>query len=136
MSSEEFELRLNKLDTQLKKLYRLCNKIRTHQTDPTGEKAAERSKNSWFNKPQKITPELASFLKLPKEDTISSSEVTKLLSTYVREKNLKNPDNKSQILLDTKLRKLLQPEKDAVITHLNIQKYISKHYVKEQQQLD
>lgn len=132
MSSEEIEIRLTKLEAQLKKLYRLCNKIRTHQLDPTGEKAAERSKNSWFNKPQKITNELATFLKLPKDDTISSSEVTKLLSSYVREKNLKNPDNKSQILLDSKLKKLLQPEKDAVITHLNIQKYISKHYVKEQ----
>ena len=136
MSSEEFELRFTKLETQLKKLYRLTNKIRTHQLDPTGEKAAERSKNSWFNKPQKITPELSTFLKLPKEETISSSEVTKLLSAYVREKNLKNPENKSQILLDTKLKKLLQPEKDAIITHLNIQKYISKHYVKEQQQLN
>jgi chromatin remodeling complex protein RSC6 len=132
MSSEELEVRLTKLEAQLKKLYRLCNKIRTHQLDPTGEKAAERSKNSWFNKPQKVTSELSSFLKLPKNDTISSSEVTKLLSAYVREKNLKNPDNKSEILLDTKLKKLLQPEKNAVITHLNIQKYISKHYVKDE----
>ena len=132
MSYEEIETRLTKLDAQLKKLYRLTNKVRNHQLDPTGEKAAERSKNSWFNKPQKVTPELATFLKLPKTGTISSSEVNKLLSAYVREKNLKNPDNKSQILLDPKLKKLLQPEKDAVITHLNIQKYISKHYVKEQ----
>ena len=132
MSSEELDVRLTKFEAQLKKLYRLCNKIRTHQLDPTGEKAAERSKNSWFNKPQKVTTELSSFLKLPKNETISSSEVTKLLSAYVREKNLKNPDNKSEILLDTKLKKLLQPEKNAVITHLNIQKYISKHYVKDE----
>ena len=126
------EERIQNLEAQIKKLYRLCNKIRTHQLDPTGEKAAERSKNSWFNKPQKITSELASFLSIPKDELISSSEVTKRISAYVRDNELKNPENKTQILLDKKLKKLLNPPKDAVITHLNIQKYISKHYVKDE----
>ena len=132
MSQQELtDERLNKLDAQLKKLYRLCNKIRSHQTDPTGEKAAERSKNSGFNKPQTITPELASFLGKKKGEQISRSEVTKLISAYVRDNNLKDPEKKSQINLDKKLNKLLKPEKNDVITHLNIQKYLSQHYIKE-----
>ena len=126
------EERLAKIEAQLKKLHRLCNKIHTHQVDPDGEKAAERSKKSWFNQPQKLSDELKSFLKVSKDTQLSSSEVTKLISAYVRENNLKNPDKKTEILLDSKLKKLLKPPKDAVITHLNIQKYIQQHYVKDE----
>ena len=131
MSQELTDTRIEKLEAQLKKLYRLCNKIRNHQLDPTGEKAAERSKNSGFNKPQSITKDLATFLGIPKDEQISRSEVTKRISAYVRENNLKDTEKKSQINLDKKLTKLLKPEKNDIITHLNIQKYLSQHYIKQ-----
>ena len=126
------EARFDKIDAQIKKLYRLCNKIRTHQVDPDGKIAEERSKNSWFNKPQKVSPKLAKFLKIAETEEISRSEVSKRFGAYVKEKNLKNPENKSEILLDKTLKTLLSPEKDATVTHLNITKYINKHYVKDE----
>ena len=130
MTQELIDARFDKLEAQLKRIFRLCNKVRAHQLDPTGEKAAERSKNSGFNKPQTVTSDLAKFLKLKKDEQISRSEVTKRISTYIKEHNLKNPEKKSQILLDKKLSQLLKPGKDDIITHLNIQKYLSQHYVK------
>ena len=133
MSDQEIiTQRCDAIDAQLKKLFRLCNKIRSHQLDPTGEKAAERSKNSGFNKPLSVTKEYAAFLGInQKTDKISRSEGTKALSAYIREHELKDPENKSVINLDKKLTALLLPEKGDVITHLNIQKYITKHYIKD-----
>ena len=50
------------LQKDMKALVKLVRKIRNHQEDPEGLKAQERSKNNGFNRPQKITAALASFL--------------------------------------------------------------------------
>ena len=128
MSQENFEARFDAIDAQLKKLYRLCNKTRTHQLDPTGEKAAERSANCHFKKPQSITPELTKFLGLSKTDLISRHEFDKRIREYITENNLKDPEDNTKIILDKKLTQLFKPEVgDENPGHLSISKYYSQH---------
>jgi upstream activation factor subunit UAF30 len=43
---------------------------------------------------------------------------------------MKHPDNGRILMLDDKLKNLLQPPADVQITFLNLQKYLSPHYTR------
>jgi chromatin remodeling complex protein RSC6 len=61
---------------------------------------------------------------------ISRSNVTKRVNKYVTENGLKHPDNGRILILDDKMNELLKPPADLQITFLNIQKFLSPHYIK------
>lgn len=130
MSLETIQTELAALRADVKALTKIVRKVKTHQEDPLGEKARARSANNGFNRKQEITPKLRDFLGLPEGELISRSEVTKKVNAYITEKGLKHPDNGRQLILDDKLKELLQPPADVVVTYLNLQKYLSPHYVK------
>jgi len=117
--------------SDIKSLAKLVRKVRAFQEDPTGEKAKERSANNGFNRVQAITPTLATFLGVEDDHRISRSEVTRFITKYVSENGLKHPDNGRVIILDNKLTDLLKPPEKLEITFLNIQKYLTPHYIKE-----
>lgn len=131
MSLETIQSELAALRNDVKNLSKLVRKMKNHQEDPDGEKAKKRAENNGFNRKQEITPKLRSFLELPDGELISRSEVTKFVNKYITDKGLKHPDNGRQIVLDEKLRDLLAPPADVVVTYLNLQKYLSPHYVKK-----
>lgn len=132
MSLETIQTELAALRADVKSLTKIVRKVKTHQEDPDGEKAKARSANNGFNRKQEITPKLRNFLGLPEGELISRSEVTKKVNAYITEKGLKHPDNGRQLILDDKLKDLLQPPADVVVTYLNLQKYLSPHYVKKE----
>jgi chromatin remodeling complex protein RSC6 len=63
--------------------------------------------NSGFQKPVKISKELAKFAGWSEDELRSRVEVTKYICDYISEHNLQNPDDRRQIKPDTKLQKLL-----------------------------
>ena len=132
MSLETIETELAALRTDVKNLTKIIRKIKNTQEDPDGEKAKARAANNGFNRKQDVTPKLRAFLELPAEELISRSEVTKFINKYITEKGLKHPDNGRQIVLDDTLRDLLAPPADVVVTYLNLQKYLSPHYIKKE----
>jgi upstream activation factor subunit UAF30 len=115
----------------VKNLTKLVRKIKNTQEDPDGEKAKKRAENNGFNRKQEVTPKLKEFIGLSDGELVSRSEVTKFINKYITEKGLKHPDNGRQIVLDDKLRELLAPPEGVVVTYLNLQKYLSPHYVKK-----
>jgi upstream activation factor subunit UAF30 len=131
MSLETIQSEITALRADVKSLVKLVRKVKSVQDDPTGEKAKARAANNGFNRKQEITPKLREFLSLPEGDLISRSEVTKIVNAYIIEKGLKHPENGRQIILDDKLRDLLAPPADVVVTYLNLQKYLSPHYIKK-----
>ena len=131
MSLETIQTEIAALRADVKSLVKLVRKVKSVQDDPTGEKAKARAANNGFNRKQEITPKLREFLALPEADLISRSEVTKFVNAYIIEKGLKHPENGRQIILDDKLRDLLAPPADVVVTYLNLQKYLSPHYIKK-----
>jgi len=132
MSLETIQTELAALRTDVKSLTKLIRKMKTAQDDPDGEKAKARAANNGFNRKQDVTPKLRTFLGLPEGELISRSEVTKFINKYITEKGLKHPDNGRQIILDDVLRDLLAPPADVQVTYLNLQKYLSPHYIKKE----
>jgi chromatin remodeling complex protein RSC6 len=118
------------LRNELKSLTKIVRKIRTHQEDPSGEKAKARAVNNGFNRALEISPKLREFLGLDADESVSRSEVTRRINKYITENGLKHPDNGRMIILDAKLIDLLAPPEGVQVTFLNIQKYLSPHYVK------
>ena len=132
MSLETIQTELAALRNDVKNLTKLIRKIKNTQEDPDGEKAKKRAENNGFNRKQEITPKLREFLALPDGDLISRSEGTKFVNKYITEKGLKHPENGRQIIRDDKLRDLLAPPADVVVTYLNLQQYLSPHYIKKE----
>ena len=118
------------LRSELKSLTKIVRKIKAKQDDPDGEKSANRAKNNGFNREQKISDKLRVFLGLEEGKLVSRSFVTRAVNTYVKENGLKHPDNGRVLVLDQKLRDLLEPPADVQVTFLNLQKYLGPHYIK------
>jgi upstream activation factor subunit UAF30 len=133
MSLETIQTELAALRNDIKNLTKLIRKVKNTQEDPDGEKAKARAANNGFNRKQDVTPKLREFLGLPVDELISRSEVTKFINKYITDKGLKHPDNGRQIILDDKLRDLLAPPADVQVTYLNLQKYLSPHYIKKEE---
>ena len=132
MSLETIQSEIAALRADVKALTKIIRKVKNTQEDPDGEKAKARAANNGFNRKQEITPKLREFLGLPDGELISRSEVTKFVNKYITEKGLKHPDNGRQLILDDKLKELLQPPADVTVTYLNLQKYLSPQYVKKE----
>jgi upstream activation factor subunit UAF30 len=130
MSIETVLEEIAALRSDIKSLSKIVRKIKTKQDDPTGEKAASRAKNNGFNRKQAISEKLRRFLDLPEGELVSRSTVTRSINKYVTENSLKHPDNGRLLMLDDKLKDLLQPPDDVQITFLNLQKYLSPHYTR------
>ena len=128
---ETISTEITALRSDVKNLTKLVRKIKNTQDDPDGEKAKARAANNGFNRKQEVTPALRAFLGLPEGELVSRSEVTKFVNTYITNNGLKHSENGRQIVLDDKLKALLSPEPSVVITYLNLQKYLSPHYVKK-----
>jgi len=125
---------LGGLLTQLKKLEKGVGreikdarkrKRRVRVEDANGE--VKPAKLSIFEIPTKLTDELCGFLGKPKGSEMSRSNVTKAVTTYIKEKGLKN---KHDIKPDAPLRKLLAVPETEALTYFNLQRYLNKHYIK------
>ena len=134
MSLETIQTEIAALRNDIKNLTKLIRKVKSTQEDPDGEKARARAANNGFNRKQDVKTKLREFLGLAAGELVSRSEVTKIVNKYITEKGLKHPDNGRQIILDDKLRDLLAPPADVQVTYLNLQKYLSPHYVKKEEE--
>lgn len=133
MSLETVLSEISALRSDVKSLTKIVRKIKAKQDDPDGTKAASRAKNNGFNREQAISPKLREFLGVEEGKLVSRSYVTRAINSYVTEKGLKHPDNGRVLVLDDKLRDLLNPPADTQVTFLNIQKFLSPHYTKVEQ---
>ena len=128
---EDIKQEITDLRSEIKSLTKIVRKIKTKLEDPDGEKAKARAANNGFNRKQNISEELRTFMGLGAGEQASRSEVTKFLTKYIATNGLKHPENGRQLILDDTLRSLLKPPEDIQVTYLNLQKYLSPHYIKE-----
>ena len=59
---------------------------------------------------------------------MARTEVTKYLTSYIKDNNLQQPEDKRKINPDKKLSKLLKLTKDDQVTYFNLQKYMKSHF--------
>lgn len=156
LEQDKYKDLMVKIDEMAKQLKGLSNYVKdlrkenlqlvkelAKQEKKKAKKNAERAKKgpSGFARPTTITPALAKFLGTPANEKIARTEVTKKITSYVKEHNLQQPDNKRVILLKGKhgkaLAKVLSPVVDPVsgektdLTFFNLQRYLKHHFVKE-----
>ena len=101
-SIQTLTIALNKMKTDFKVLEkqvlkeaRSMDKVNAKRNKNKGSRAP-----SGFVKPAGITKELAKFLGLPEETKIARTDVTKLITSYVKEHNLQDSKNGRKILPD------------------------------------
>ena len=78
--------------------------------------------NTGFQKPIKISKELADFTGWDDDSKRSRVEVTRYICDYIKKNNLQNPEDRRKIIPDKKLEKLLGHKKsNGPLTYYNIQ---------------
>ena len=114
-----------RLEKKAAKVQKLADKRRRRKV-VEGE-PGKPARVSIFQVPTGLTPELCSFMGRPAGSLESRSNVTKFITKYVSDNNLKN---KHDINADAKLLKLLRLNKEDKLTYFNLQKYLNVHYLK------
>jgi chromatin remodeling complex protein RSC6 len=135
-------MQLNSLQQQVKTLEKSVNKELKGVKKVT-EKAEKKPKKprapSGFAKPTKVTKELCDFMNRPEGTEIARTEVTKILSEYIKTNKLQeqSENSKNKIVPDDKLRSLLgiTTEESVNLTFFNIQKYMNKHFISSKTQI-
>lgn len=94
---------------------------------PGDENKAKRAP-SGITKPTNVSDAICEFMGKPKGSLIARTEVTKFITNYIKEKNLKDANVKRHINPDASLRKLLNVPQADQLTYFNLQKYMSAHF--------
>ena len=94
---------------------------------PGDENKAKRAP-SGITKPTNVSDAICEFMGKPKGSLIARTEVTKFITNYIKEKNLKDANVKRHINPDASLRKLLNVPQSEQLTYFNLQKYMSAHF--------
>lgn len=88
---------------------------------------------SGFAVPSKISTQMCDFLQIEHGTELSRTDITKKLTTYIREKNLQVPTNRRSFVPDNALGGILGPlkevDQDKGYTYFNLQRYITPHIV-------
>ena len=116
-----------RLEKKATKLQKVADKRRRKSKATAEGDASKPARVSIFQVPQNISPELCSFMGMTPGSQESRSNVTKFVTTYVKNNNLKN---KHDINPDAKLRTLLRLTPADKLTYFNLQKYLNVHYPK------
>jgi chromatin remodeling complex protein RSC6 len=121
------QLALTGLKTLGAQAGRLVKKAERRGRRKTPAVEGEVKKPCFFTVPSKISDELCAFLAKPKGSEMSRSDVTKAVMSYAKSHSLME---KQTIKADAPLRKLLTLKENDNLTILNLQTYLSRHYVK------
>ena len=116
-----------RLEKKAAKVQKLADKRRRRKAPVEGEEGKP-ARVSIFQIPTDISPALCAFMGRAAGSQESRSNVTKFITTYVKEKNLKN---KHDITADAALLKLLNLTAADKLTYFNLQKYLNIHYLKK-----
>jgi len=115
------------LEKQVLKEARTMDKVNTKRNRNKGSRAP-----SGFVKPASISKELAKFLKVSEDEKMARTDVTKLITAYVKEHNLQDSTNGRKINPDANLRALLKVSANEEVTYFNLQKFMKPHFVKSE----
>jgi chromatin remodeling complex protein RSC6 len=120
------------LNTSLKKVHKQWARALKDARKQSKKKRSSNTKRSpsGFAKPSRISSELCAFLGKPEGTEMARTEVTRLLTQYIKTNSLQDPQNKRKIVPDAQLTSLLQVSDNAELTYFNLQKYMKRHFPK------
>jgi chromatin remodeling complex protein RSC6 len=97
----------------------------------SGTEGGAPRKPSGFAKPAQLTGELCEFLGVPANTLMARTDVTRLITKYVKDNKLHNEADKRTIQPDGKLLKLLAIKEEDKLTYFNLQSHIKHHFIKD-----
>ena len=140
--------------SSFKTLHKRVNKrLKALNKKPKGGKRRggnQKANPSGFNKPTKITNDLAKFLGVEEGSCLPRTDVTRRINAYIKEHSLQGmevegksglkkmdnryinttlPKSDKRTKWATQLRKLLKPKEN--LSYFNLQTYLSPHFIKE-----
>lgn len=118
---------LKRLEKRVARLQKEADKRRRRSKKPVEGEEVKPRKPSIFELPTPLSNDLCAFLGVASGSKESRSNVTKKITTYVKEHELKD---KHTIKPDTKLRALLGVKEEEVLTYFNLQRFLNHHYLK------
>jgi chromatin remodeling complex protein RSC6 len=107
----------------LKHIKKTTGKRVKRPVDPDAPK-----KLNGFNKPVEISDALCDFMEVDHGSLLSRTDVTRKISAYINSSELKNPEKKTEIVIDKTLSKLLNLDEKATISFPQIQTHLKPHY--------
>lgn len=116
------------LEKQVLKEARSMDKINAKRKKSKGSRAP-----SGFVKPTAISKDLAKFLGVAEDTKMARTDVTKMITAYVKDNKLQAPNNGRKIIPDKKLMGLLNCKASDEVTYFNLQKYMKTHFIKTEQ---
>jgi chromatin remodeling complex protein RSC6 len=144
---------MNELKREVQELKKMQRDHETLLKEASKKQKRKRQRNdqtprkpSGFASPVVVSDELYNFLAqygVNKGDPIARTDVTKHITTYIKDKDLQNPEHRREIIPDEPLGKLFgpanehkdpnDPKSPLVYTYLKLQRYLSPHFPKKQQ---
>lgn len=133
-----FKMQISTVQQQIRSIEKTVKKeLRSVSRLKQKEQNKKKREPSGFAKPTKVTKELCAFMNKPEGTEIARTEVTKTLISYIKENGLEHNTSSGvgkkdcKINPDPKLRHLLglSPE-TSDLTYFTIQKYMNKHFLK------
>ena len=115
------------LEKAVLKEARSMDKINAKRKKSKGSRAP-----SGFVKPTSISKDLAKFLGVAEDTKMARTDVTKMITAYVKDNKLQAPNNGRKILPDKKLMALLNCKSSDEVTYFNLQKYMKPHFIKSE----
>lgn len=125
-------------ENELKEASKRSKKKKVPSEDSTPRKP------SGFAAPVVVSDELYTFLErygVKRGDLVARTDVTKYITSYIKDNDLQNPEHRREIVPDETLSRILGPaqelknpeddKSEKIITYLKLQKYLSHHFVKK-----
>lgn len=122
------KIRLLKLSEQKVMLLTLDKEMNLFKKDV---KSHHRKKTKVHLK-QRVSNELYLFLGISNQYKVSKAGVAQYISNYVKDKNLRDNDNKRYFYTNKELSKLFHVKLKTRMTTIEIMKYIHPHFIDEQ----
>ena len=88
-------------------------------------------KPSGFAAASPISKDLCAFIGKEVGTSIALTEVTKFICSYIKQHSLTDDTNNKVIKPDNKLKSLLGTSEDTIVTYFNIQRFMNKHFIKD-----
>ena len=128
-----FRSQITMLQNQVRALEKTAGKqMRNYAREAKKIKNKCNRKPSGFAVAGKISDELCEFMQKPKGSTAARTEVTQYIIKYIKDNNLQWVENRKIIKPNTPLKNLLAVQPNEEVTYFNIQRFMNKHFIKEQ----
>lgn len=126
----QFKEIYSSLNTFMKQSKVISDQLRTLQRNCKQADRAARIRNKRPQEPMNVSKELAKFLKIGSGEQLTKASVMKMVSTYIKEKNLQVADDKRKFVPNKELVKIFGISKAQNMTFVEINKHVSQHLSK------